>query len=194
MGRNVTGATVIVTVAESRGRAFRGQRFPGVVREQVAAQQPNQAEYAENDHGWDPHPAKQILRHGQFQSPIRKRKKASDRCENACVLTYNNCQSWEENADYIGCIDWEAGSRPSLPPRTRIFELVTGVCVDWLRAMQLIARRWRASPAFVSRVCVVLLPFLLACSSGCTSFSEYVHNGFKVGTNFTTPPAAVAQN
>src|ERR1700676_975262 len=29
---------------------------------------------------------------------------------------------------------------------------------------------------------------------GCTSFSEYVHNGFKVGPNYCRPPAPVAEN
>src|SRR5262245_56411081 len=28
--------------------------------------------------------------------------------------------------------------------------------------------------------------------SGCTSFSDYVHNGFKVGPNYKRPPAPVA--
>jgi NodT family efflux transporter outer membrane factor (OMF) lipoprotein len=34
-----------------------------------------------------------------------------------------------------------------------------------------------------------LLPFNL---TGCTSLSEYVHNGFKVGPNYAKPPASVA--
>ena len=38
---------------------------------------------------------------------------------------------------------------------------------------------------------------ILAISSvllgGCTSFSEYLHNGFKVGPNYATPPAPVKQ-
>jgi NodT family efflux transporter outer membrane factor (OMF) lipoprotein len=33
---------------------------------------------------------------------------------------------------------------------------------------------------------------LLAC--GCTSFRDYVHNGFKVGPNYEKPPAPVAKN
>ena len=32
---------------------------------------------------------------------------------------------------------------------------------------------------------------LLSCS-GCTTFSEYVHNGFKVGPNYQRPAAPVA--
>jgi NodT family efflux transporter outer membrane factor (OMF) lipoprotein len=35
---------------------------------------------------------------------------------------------------------------------------------------------------------------LAMCSCGCTSLSEYVHNGFKVGPNYQTPEAAVASN
>jgi NodT family efflux transporter outer membrane factor (OMF) lipoprotein len=38
-------------------------------------------------------------------------------------------------------------------------------------------------------VAAVLVALLL---SGCTSFSEYVQNGFKVGPNYAKPPAAVA--
>ena len=33
---------------------------------------------------------------------------------------------------------------------------------------------------------------LLTC--GCTSVSEYIHNGFKVGPNYRPPPAAVAKD
>jgi NodT family efflux transporter outer membrane factor (OMF) lipoprotein len=31
-------------------------------------------------------------------------------------------------------------------------------------------------------------------NGGCTATSEYIHNGFKVGPNYTPPPAPVAQN
>jgi NodT family efflux transporter outer membrane factor (OMF) lipoprotein len=34
---------------------------------------------------------------------------------------------------------------------------------------------------------------LIACT-GCTSWSEYIHNGFKVGPNYQRPPAPVSQN
>src|SRR5262249_19224648 len=30
--------------------------------------------------------------------------------------------------------------------------------------------------------------------AGCTTLSEYIHNGFKVGPNYHRPPAAVAPN
>src|SRR5262245_10172176 len=43
-------------------------------------------------------------------------------------------------------------------------------------------------PAFIRAVCLLLI----AGMCGCTSFSEYVHNGFKVGPNYKTPPAPVA--
>jgi NodT family efflux transporter outer membrane factor (OMF) lipoprotein len=33
-----------------------------------------------------------------------------------------------------------------------------------------------------------------ASCAGCTSWTEYIHNGFKVGPNYKTPPAAVATN
>jgi NodT family efflux transporter outer membrane factor (OMF) lipoprotein len=39
---------------------------------------------------------------------------------------------------------------------------------------------------------VVMLAALAV--SGCTSFHEYVHNGFKVGPNYRRPPAAVAEH
>src|SRR3984957_15655491 len=40
------------------------------------------------------------------------------------------------------------------------------------------------------RLCVALA----MCCSGCTSLTEYVHNGFKVGPNYRQPDAAVANN
>ncbi len=36
------------------------------------------------------------------------------------------------------------------------------------------------------------LPLVLAGASGCTTFKEYVHNGFKVGPNYQRPAAPVA--
>lgn len=39
---------------------------------------------------------------------------------------------------------------------------------------------------------IVLTSALLALTSGCTSFQEYVHNGFKVGPNYRKPPAPVS--
>ena len=38
----------------------------------------------------------------------------------------------------------------------------------------------------------LLIGALLVCAHGCTSISEYVHNGFKVGPNYCKPPAPVA--
>jgi NodT family efflux transporter outer membrane factor (OMF) lipoprotein len=48
----------------------------------------------------------------------------------------------------------------------------------------------------VSRVAgsVLTLGLLLLLNAGCTSFSEYVSNGFKVGPNYQKPPAPVADN
>ena len=39
----------------------------------------------------------------------------------------------------------------------------------------------------------VAISVLLA-GGGCTSFRDYVHNGFKVGPNYGTPPAPVAEH
>jgi NodT family efflux transporter outer membrane factor (OMF) lipoprotein len=39
-----------------------------------------------------------------------------------------------------------------------------------------------------------LLVGLAMCCAGCTPWTEYIHNGFKVGPNYQTPPAAVANN
>src|SRR5262249_43953463 len=39
---------------------------------------------------------------------------------------------------------------------------------------------------------LVPLIFFLAC--GCTSLSDYIHNGFKVGPNYTAPPAPLAKD
>ncbi len=38
----------------------------------------------------------------------------------------------------------------------------------------------------------VALTLLLICTAGCTSWRDYIHNGFKVGPNYCTPPAPVA--
>jgi len=37
-------------------------------------------------------------------------------------------------------------------------------------------------------------PCLLVFLCGCTPLSEYIHNGFKVGPNYATPPAPVAKD
>ncbi len=47
---------------------------------------------------------------------------------------------------------------------------------------------------FVSKVWAVAVGVSLLSSSGCTSFSEWVHNGFKVGPNYQKPGASVASN
>jgi NodT family efflux transporter outer membrane factor (OMF) lipoprotein len=39
---------------------------------------------------------------------------------------------------------------------------------------------------------MVVVPLLALLLSGCTTLSEYVHNGFKVGPNYGRPPAPVA--
>src|SRR5947209_3469995 len=39
----------------------------------------------------------------------------------------------------------------------------------------------------------LLLLFLITCC-GCTTLEQYIHNGFKVGTNYCQPPAPVADN
>jgi NodT family efflux transporter outer membrane factor (OMF) lipoprotein len=44
----------------------------------------------------------------------------------------------------------------------------------------------------LSRACKSFVLLLLACLSGCTSLSEYVRNGFKVGPNYSPPPATIA--
>ena len=56
--------------------------------------------------------------------------------------------------------------------------------------------RWKAwgmrnRPRWASRV---LLGTAACALGGCTPLKEYVHNGFKVGPNYTTPPAAVAEH
>jgi NodT family efflux transporter outer membrane factor (OMF) lipoprotein len=45
-----------------------------------------------------------------------------------------------------------------------------------------------------SRALALLAMAILMLSSGCTSFSEWVHNGFKVGPNYKRPPAPVADD
>lgn len=43
-------------------------------------------------------------------------------------------------------------------------------------------------------VCAISLTPILATSTGCTPFGEYFHNGLKVGPNYCTPPAPVAEH
>src|SRR5439155_1180027 len=50
----------------------------------------------------------------------------------------------------------------------------------------------RRPKAFSILPSVVLLLAAFAC--GCTSISEYVHNGFKVGPEYGRPPAPVADD
>lgn len=51
---------------------------------------------------------------------------------------------------------------------------------------------WISTP-HVIRLALLLAPILLlGFASGCTSISEYYHNGFKVGPNYQKPPAPVA--
>src|SRR5438046_8291081 len=42
------------------------------------------------------------------------------------------------------------------------------------------------------RLSLLFVALTLPLFSGCTSVSEYVHNGFKVGPNYQKPPAPVA--
>jgi NodT family efflux transporter outer membrane factor (OMF) lipoprotein len=53
-------------------------------------------------------------------------------------------------------------------------------------------------PGSTRAVVAVLWSAILGCSllalAGCTSLSEYVHNGFKVGPNYKRPPAPVAEH
>ena len=49
-----------------------------------------------------------------------------------------------------------------------------------------------SSATFAERKATVYLAAALLCLSGCTSFSDYVHNGFKVGPEYSGAKAAVA--
>ncbi len=49
------------------------------------------------------------------------------------------------------------------------------------------ARAWRPIP-----FCALVVALLLASSAGCTSWRDYVRNGFKVGPNYCRPAAPVA--
>jgi NodT family efflux transporter outer membrane factor (OMF) lipoprotein len=45
-----------------------------------------------------------------------------------------------------------------------------------------------------SFTCLTILFTAVVLTSGCTSWQEYVHNGFKVGPNYCKPPAPVAKD
>ena len=49
-----------------------------------------------------------------------------------------------------------------------------------------------ASPILRMRVPHFLALLSITALSGCTSLTDYVHNGFKVGPNYAKPPAQVA--
>jgi len=51
-----------------------------------------------------------------------------------------------------------------------------------------------AAPAGRTLTCLAGLLLAAMLNGGCTATSEYIHNGFKVGPNYTPPPAPVAQN
>ena len=53
--------------------------------------------------------------------------------------------------------------------------------------------RFGKEPGRVSGLCFACLMILAASLCGCTSFKEYIQNGFKVGPNYCQPPAPVAQ-
>lgn len=46
------------------------------------------------------------------------------------------------------------------------------------------------------RICITVLAMIILVAGlcGCTSLSDYVHNGFKVGPNYCRPPAPVAEH
>jgi NodT family efflux transporter outer membrane factor (OMF) lipoprotein len=50
----------------------------------------------------------------------------------------------------------------------------------------------RHSAPAASFAVLVVLPLLAVLLPGCTTLSEYIHNGFKVGPNYGRPPAPVA--
>src|SRR4051812_31264120 len=44
----------------------------------------------------------------------------------------------------------------------------------------------------ISRPVYALVATLFSVVAGCTSLNEYIHNGCKVGPNYSQPPAAIA--
>ena len=50
---------------------------------------------------------------------------------------------------------------------------------------------WATNPT-CRNAAMLIAGLLIVLSSGCTSVSDYVHNGFKVGPNYQKPPAPVA--
>jgi NodT family efflux transporter outer membrane factor (OMF) lipoprotein len=59
------------------------------------------------------------------------------------------------------------------------------------RSLRPVGNGLRAVPASAAGLLLVLLSALLC---GCTSWSEYIHNGFKVGPNYGRPAAPVARD
>src|SRR5947209_13491386 len=57
-----------------------------------------------------------------------------------------------------------------------------------------LGREWVSRALVHTLPCLAGLLVLVVPLSGCTHFTEYFHNGFKVGPNYCRPPAPVAEN
>jgi NodT family efflux transporter outer membrane factor (OMF) lipoprotein len=55
-------------------------------------------------------------------------------------------------------------------------------------------RHFNGHSAFESPMIAIAITILLALCTGCTSWRDYLHNGFKVGPNYSKPCAAVAEH
>src|SRR5262249_52318316 len=55
--------------------------------------------------------------------------------------------------------------------------------------------KWRGRQSMPKACCLAAgVAAAVLSLPGCTSFSEYIHNGFKVGPNYKRPPAPVAEH
>lgn len=85
----------------------------------------------------------------------------------------------------------------SRPFRAKVREmtLFPGRCPGLVYSAHSGPREAREAMVLPARKNVLLIALLLATMfSGCTSMREYVHNGFKVGPNYETPEAPVAEH
>ncbi len=81
---------------------------------------------------------------------------------------------------------------PIIPMVTKMRDILTGPCECTACSSNLLFRRSHV-PRWSSRAALAL--FAAACRlCGCTSLPQWIHNGFKVGPNYKTPPAPVAND
>ena len=81
---------------------------------------------------------------------------------------------------------------PAVPKREEVRSVTLMRCTDWealpFREEAMLRKSRMRKVVWLVAAAVILT------SAGCTGFHQYVDNGFKVGPNYSTPPAPVAKH